>query len=74
MKRHSITSVIQKVQHLTLRGVNLTADWDKYYRWLVMIQKAATSEIIRLEAEAELAAEKALPKLNQKFKEIDNEA
>ena len=72
MKRHSITSVIQKVQHLTLRGVNLTADWDKYYRWLVMIQKAATSEILRLEAEAELAVERAIPKWNNEFDNIDN--
>ena len=77
MKRHSITEIVMKAQTLTLRNFRYTMQENNALelnsRFSRMIAKAATKEIIRLEAETELAAERATPKLFNQFDKIDNE-
>ena len=56
MKRHSLTSIIGKVQILSCRAVRFTSSDEgmrgvvKFDRYVTKIRRAAVNEIIRLEA------------------------
>jgi len=77
MKRHSITMIIGIAQVLTERANYYRHPADggenmkKYLRYTSLIRRAAVNEIIRLEAESELAAERSMPGLKKRFDEID---
>jgi hypothetical protein len=60
MKQYNLTSIIGKVQRLSILSDRLTNDFSKktikenadlHYRYLILIRKAAVNEIIRFNAE-----------------------